>query len=59
MADIVRQPDARRTARGFYERLGGRLVAEKTEIVRSYSLKEVAYGWKWPHNAEDAVDKPE
>ena len=33
-------------ARGFYERLGGSLVAEKTDNIGGAELKEVAYGWR-------------
>ena len=32
-------------ARTFYERLGGTLVGERTEIVRGTHRSEVAYGW--------------
>src|SRR5262249_6582248 len=32
-------------ARRFYERLGGALVGEKTEVDGGYEFKEVAYGW--------------
>jgi ribosomal protein S18 acetylase RimI-like enzyme len=32
-------------ARRFYERLGGMVVGEKTEIDGGYELREVAYGW--------------
>ncbi|WP_420595025.1 GNAT family N-acetyltransferase [Deinococcus sp.] len=31
--------------RGFYERLGGVLIGEKTVSVRGGELREVAYGW--------------
>jgi ribosomal protein S18 acetylase RimI-like enzyme len=33
-------------ARGFYERLGGILVAEKEDVRRHATLIEVAYGWR-------------
>jgi len=32
-------------ARRFYERLGGALVGEKTEVDGGYTFNEVAYGW--------------
>lgn len=32
-------------ARGFYERLGGTLVGEKTEVDGDHEFREVAYGW--------------
>ena len=32
-------------ARGFYERLGGMVVGEKTEIDGDQEFREVAYGW--------------
>jgi len=32
-------------ARGFYERLGGRVIAEKEIVIGGQSLKEVAYAW--------------
>ena len=32
-------------ARGFYQRLGGAVVGEKTEVDGGYQFKEVAYGW--------------
>ncbi len=31
--------------RGFYERLEGRLIAERTETVEGVAVAEVAYGW--------------
>ncbi len=30
---------------GFYERLGGKIVDEKTQEFGAISLKEIAYGW--------------
>jgi ribosomal protein S18 acetylase RimI-like enzyme len=33
-------------ARAFYEALGGQAIAEKTEHRESYTLNEVAYGWR-------------
>ena len=35
-------------ARRFYERLGGRLVAEKSIEIASRPIREVAYGWLEP-----------
>lgn len=35
-----------RAARGFYEKLGGILVAEKKEVRQHATLVEVAYGWR-------------
>ena len=35
-----------RNARGFYERLGGEIVAEKEERRGDATLVEVAYGWR-------------
>ena len=35
-------------ARRFYERLGGRLVAERPIDVGSHPFVEVAYGWSEP-----------
>jgi ribosomal protein S18 acetylase RimI-like enzyme len=32
-------------ARGFYERLGGSVVGEKTEVDGGLEFREVAYGW--------------
>jgi ribosomal protein S18 acetylase RimI-like enzyme len=32
-------------ARGFYERLGGTVVGEKTEVEGEQTYREVAYGW--------------
>lgn len=32
-------------ARGFYEALGGQLVATKTVALGGVGLEEVAYGW--------------
>jgi len=32
-------------ARGFYERLGGRVVLETTFIIGNQTLPEVGYGW--------------
>ena len=32
-------------ARLFYERLGGRLVAERSIAIASHPFVEVAYGW--------------
>lgn len=32
-------------ARGFYERLGGEVVSERTEVDGEESFDEVAYGW--------------
>jgi len=32
-------------ARGFYERCGGHLVAERTDVREQAELHEVAYGW--------------
>jgi ribosomal protein S18 acetylase RimI-like enzyme len=32
-------------ARQFYHRHGGRMVAERTEVVGGESLPEIAYGW--------------
>src|ERR1043166_4096792 len=32
-------------ARRFYQRLGGAVVGEKTEVDGGYEFKEVAYGW--------------
>jgi L-amino acid N-acyltransferase YncA len=32
-------------ARRFYERLGGALIGEKTEIDGGYEFREIAYGW--------------
>ncbi len=32
-------------ARAFYERLGGRTIAERTSVVGARQLDEVAYGW--------------
>jgi ribosomal protein S18 acetylase RimI-like enzyme len=32
-------------ARGFYERLGGTVVGEKTEVDGGHEFREVAYGW--------------
>ena len=34
------------SARHFYERLGGALVGEKTEVDGGYQFTEVAYGWR-------------
>lgn len=34
------------TARQFYERLGGQLIAQKTFTLAEVDLIEVAYGWK-------------
>lgn len=34
------------TARQFYERLGGQLIAQKTFTLAETDLVEVAYGWK-------------
>jgi ribosomal protein S18 acetylase RimI-like enzyme len=33
------------SARGFYERLGGTVVGEKTEVHGEEEYREVAYGW--------------
>ena len=33
------------SARGFYERLGGIVVGEKTEADGGHEFREVAYGW--------------
>ena len=33
------------SARRFYERLGGVVVGEKTEVDGGYEFREVAYGW--------------
>lgn len=35
-------------ARRFYERLGGRLVAERSIVVGTQPFVEVAYGWSEP-----------
>jgi hypothetical protein len=32
-------------ARGFYERLGGRVVGERTQVDGEHAFKEIAYGW--------------
>ena len=32
-------------ARDFYERLGGRVVGERTEMDNGHEFEEVAYGW--------------
>ena len=32
-------------ARGFYERLGGTVVGEKTGVDGEYEFREIAYGW--------------
>ena len=32
-------------ARGFYERLGGMVIGEKTQVDGDYEFREVAYGW--------------
>jgi ribosomal protein S18 acetylase RimI-like enzyme len=37
--------EANTKARRFYERLGGRLVAEREEVRPETVLREVAYGW--------------
>jgi hypothetical protein len=34
------------SARRFYERLGGSVLAEKTDLRPEASLDEVAYGWR-------------
>jgi ribosomal protein S18 acetylase RimI-like enzyme len=34
-----------RAARRFYEAIGGRLVAEKSDKRRGVRIAEVAYGW--------------
>jgi L-amino acid N-acyltransferase YncA len=33
------------SARGFYERLGGIVVGQKTEVDGDHEFREVAYGW--------------
>ncbi len=33
------------SARGFYERLGGTVVGEKTELDGQHEFREIAYGW--------------
>ena len=43
-------------ARGFYERLGGSLVAERTAVVEGTSVQEVGYGWE---SLADAFRPPE
>ena len=40
--------DVNLEARRFYERLGGRLVAEKSIEIASRPFREVAYGWLEP-----------
>jgi GNAT superfamily N-acetyltransferase len=40
---------AENPARKFYERLGGRLVYEKTVTIGGVLLTEVAYGWRDAH----------
>lgn len=40
-------------ARAFYERIGGKYVAEKTIIIGGQELREVAYGWDYLRENDD------
>jgi ribosomal protein S18 acetylase RimI-like enzyme len=44
-----------RPATRFYERLGGKLVADKEERIGSSVLREVAYGWRHLSRIQDAA----
>ncbi|HEX2594820.1 MAG TPA: hypothetical protein VHL34_25180, partial [Rhizomicrobium sp.] len=43
---------AKNTARFFYERMGGRLTAERTARMMGDPVPEAAFGWKSLTNVE-------
>jgi ribosomal protein S18 acetylase RimI-like enzyme len=46
------------SARGFYERLGGMVVGEKTQIDGKHEFREVAYGWDSLESLCSAAGEP-
>ncbi|MDQ6773524.1 MAG: GNAT family N-acetyltransferase [Candidatus Dormibacteraeota bacterium] len=46
------------SARAFYERLGGRLLAERRQAVVGFEVREAGYGWQDPENVLLPADVP-
>jgi hypothetical protein len=47
------------SARRFYERLGGVIIGEKTEVDGEHEFSEVAYGWENLEFLSSAAIEPE